>query len=196
MRRFIGFFTMFVAVVFTAIVLTREPLRVVRADDDNSDNNQSRSVQGLAITPVPLKFKESDRQLVGLGSYLVNAVGSCNDCHSCPSYTPGDNPNVLGGARGSFNAASFLAGGVHFGPTIVSPDLTPDVNGNPALTFAQFFNAMTLGKDPDPTTPNRILQVMPWPVTRHMLNGDLRAVYAYLTAIPHRTPGTCTGAGQ
>ena len=70
----------------------------------------------------------------------MNAVGGCNDCHSCPSYTPNDNPYVLGGSRGSVNVANFLAGGVHFGPVIVSPNLTPDVNGKAALTFTEFFN--------------------------------------------------------
>ena len=30
--------------------------------------------------------------LVGLGSYIVNAQGGCNDCHTSPSYAPGGNP--------------------------------------------------------------------------------------------------------
>ena len=37
---------------------------------------------GLAIAPVPLNLAGLDQTKVGLGSYLVNAVGDCNGCHS------------------------------------------------------------------------------------------------------------------
>jgi len=63
--------------------------------------------------------------LFGLGSYLVNAVSECNDCHNCPTFAPGHNP------------FDHLAGGVNFGPgdhgdDIISKNLTPDENGKPA----------------------------------------------------------------
>ena len=35
-----------------------------------------------------------------------------------------------------------------------------------------------------PTESRDILQVMPWPVYRHMRLVDLRAIYEYLRAIP------------
>jgi hypothetical protein len=195
MIRQLGLLTLAAGVILSFAILVKEPLRTVRADD-NSDNDQMRAVQGLAISPVPLKFAERNRQLVGLGSYLVNAVGSCNDCHTCPSYK--DNP--FAGDPGVVNADPnpalnhFLGGGRAFGPVTVSANLTPDLNGNPALTFSQFVNALRFGKDPDPTVTT-LLQVMPWPVTRHMVNGDLAAIYAYLTAIPHATvtPGVFGG---
>src|SRR5450755_3444208 len=43
--------------------------------------------QGLAITPVTLNTQGKDMNLVGYGSYLVNAVGDCNGCHSAGPQT-------------------------------------------------------------------------------------------------------------
>ena len=60
-----------------------------KADDDESE---SRIKRGFAIVPVKLNLVEKNRAWVGLGSYLVNAVGGCNDCHTNPSYTTGGNP--------------------------------------------------------------------------------------------------------
>lgn len=46
---------------------------------------------------------------------------------------------------------------------------------------------MSLHAGHDPHT-GRILQVMPWPVYGKMTRRDLRAVYEYLSAIPHAEP--------
>jgi len=51
-----------------------------------------RIQKGLAIAPVPLNLQGRDRELVGLGSYLVNATGGCNDCHTNPPFAPGGDP--------------------------------------------------------------------------------------------------------
>jgi hypothetical protein len=76
---------------------------------------------------------------------------------------------------------------------------TPDENGNPAgLTQDEFIELIRTGHDPD-GAPGSVLQVMPWPFFRHMTDGDLKAIYEYLRAIPHaETPaaGMCTGPGQ
>jgi hypothetical protein len=50
---------------------------------------------GFQISPIPpakLNLQGKNRALVGLGSYIINAQGGCNDCHTCPSYKPGHNP--------------------------------------------------------------------------------------------------------
>ena len=52
----------------------------LRADDDEGDD--ARVAQGLRIAPVSLNLHGKDRELVGLGSYLVNGAGDCNGCHS------------------------------------------------------------------------------------------------------------------
>src|SRR5882724_7725878 len=90
----------------------------VRAHDDDRDRD-ARVRQGLRIAPVKLDLRGKDRELVGTGSYLVNAVGGCADCHSCPTYTPGHNPYGAPGVPpgdGQINPKNYLAGGVLFAP--------------------------------------------------------------------------------
>ena len=130
--------------------------------------------------------------LVGIGSYYVNAVAGCNDCHTCPSYDPSDNP-YTNGPPGKVNADNYLAGGVPFGP-FTSANITPE-NGMPAgLTLDEFMNVIRTGQDPD--NPSNLLQVMPWPIYRNMSDHDLKSIYEYLSSIPHAEPGNCTGAGE
>lgn len=149
--------------------------------------------QGFEISPVPMDFSHRDRNLVGLGSYIVNAQAACNDCHTCPSYAPGHNP--FEGGDGAINSANYLAGGVPFGPVIVSANITPDESGKPAgLTFEEYLELIRTGHDPD--EQGEILQVMPWPIFRNMTDRDILAIYTYLSAIPHAEPGSCTGPGQ
>jgi hypothetical protein len=108
-------------------------------------------------------------------------AGGCNDCHTSPPYAEGgdpfaDEPEII-------NAARYLAGGTPFAPFVVSRNLTPDENGLPAgLTFEQFRNTLRTGVDQD--NPNRLLQVMPWPVYGRLSDRDLLAIYTYLSAIP------------
>jgi hypothetical protein len=137
----------------------------------------SRVAVGYRISPVPLELRGRSRALVGLGSYLVNAAGACNDCHTQPPFLEGGNP--FEGETEIINTAQFLAGGRPFGP-IISPNITPDEHGRPAgLTFEQFENLMRTGRDGD-----RILQVMPWNIYGKMTGLDLRAIYEYLRAVP------------
>jgi hypothetical protein len=157
------------------------------------DEGDSRVRRGFEISPVRVNVNHNNRELVGLGSYLVNAVGGCNDCHTCPSYSV--NPFAPGHGHGAVNADNYLAGGVAFqtpAGTFVSANLTPDPSQrnlpDGGHTFAQFKSMMRTGHDADP--PHDILQVMPWPVFGNMTDDDLRAVYEYLQAIPHAVPGT------
>ena len=152
-----------------------------------------RIQRGLEIAPVVLDFRHKDRFLVGLGSYIVNAQAACGDCHTCPTYASGHNPFT--GGDGAINATNYLAGGVPFGPVIVSANITPDASGKPGgLDFDEYLELIRTGHDPD--DPDEILQVMPWPIFRNMTDHDILAIYTYLTAIPHAEPGSCTGPGQ
>jgi len=69
---------------------TLSPSPPLRAQENSQDKCEESIVErGLRISPVPLKLEGRDRDLVGLGSYLVNATGDCNGCHSSnvpPSY--------------------------------------------------------------------------------------------------------------
>jgi hypothetical protein len=168
-----------------------------RAQDNESD---SRVLEGLRIARennlLRTDAKIRNLGLVGLGSYIVNAAGGCADCHSCPTYAPGHNPYM--GGDGRLNAANYLAGGVPFPippePNLQSANITPDpVSGLPEdRTFEQFKQLIRTGHEES----GEILQVMPWPFYRHMTDHDLRAVYEFLSALPHRTPGICVAPGQ
>jgi len=148
-------------------------------DGDDHDGNESKIQRGFAIAPVHLDLRGKNRALVGLGSYIVNAQGGCNDCHTAPPFAPGGDPFV--GQPEQVNAAAYLGGGTHFGPFITSRNITPDANGLPSgLTRAQFIKALRTGIDKD----GAILQVMPWPVYGAMTDGDLKAIYEYLSSIP------------
>src|SRR5262245_37020960 len=59
---------------------------VARADEDAQGPEASRIVRGFQISPVELDLGGKNRALVGLGSYLVNARGACNDCHTQPAF--------------------------------------------------------------------------------------------------------------
>lgn len=148
-----------------------------------------RIIRGFQISPVRLDLQGKDLALVGLGSYIVNGQGGCNDCHTNPPFAEGGNPHL--GQPKEINSERYLAGGTTFGPVITSRNLTPDENGKPAgLTFAQFRLTIRTGKDLKnlpphvPSQANDLLQVMPWPVYGEMLDHDLRAIYEFLRAIP------------
>jgi len=174
-----------------------------------SDELPPKSEIGLAIAPVPLNLADKDRELVGLGSFIVNGMAGCNDCHS-PSpaleYSAGGNPFF--GQPKTVNPAVYLGGGRDFGPLIpgsahiVSRNLTPDKTGRPegGRTFGEFLQIMRTGVDLDhlhptctgapdsscvtPPFDGSLLQIMPWPVFQNMTDHDLRAIYEYLSAIP------------
>jgi hypothetical protein len=155
-----------------------------KADDDESE---SRIKRGFEIAPVKLNLTEKNRALVGLGSYLVNAVGSCNDCHTTPNYATGGNPFQQQPKQ--VNVAGYLAGGRLFNPPgVVSRNLTPDKTGLPegGVMFDVFLRTMRTGFDRIQFHPalSPLLQVMPWPVFQDMTDHDLRAIYEYLKAIP------------
>ena len=70
---------------------TFSPSSQVNAQSDR----ESRIERGFEIAPVPLNMEGKDPALVGLGSYLVNPSGGCNDCHSAgpqTEYLPGGKP--------------------------------------------------------------------------------------------------------
>ena len=141
--------------------------------------------QGAAIAPVPLNMAGLNPALVRQGSYIVNAQGGCNDCHTAPPYADGGDPFL--GQPEEINADGYLAGGTPFGP-FTSRNLTPRASsGLPAgLTLEQFVEVMRLGTDFKNRHPqiSPLLQVMPWPVYGKMSDRELHAIYEFLRAIP------------
>jgi hypothetical protein len=199
--------------IFAAIVVAMllSNSRIVRGDDDDNDRNESKVRKGFQIAPVPLNLKGKDHELVGLGSYIVNAQADCDGCHSAGPQTeflPGGNPYF--GQPEKINPATYLGGGRDFGPYpgpnssvhIISRNLTPDKTGRAegGETFAGFLHIIRTGEDVDhlhptcsatvttnclpPPFKGELLQIMPWNVYRNMTNRDLRAIYEYLSAVP------------
>jgi len=174
----------FLAGAVTLLALAAVVAAQATASTTNARSEQDLIKRGFKIAPVKLNLKKKNRDLVGLGSYLVNAGGGCNDCHTAPPYADGGDP--FQGQPEQINVAHYLAGGQEFGP-FVSRNITPDTSGKPAgLTFAQFLRAFRTGEDPDDNT--KLLQVMPWPVYGKMTDHQIRAIYEYLRAIPHADP--------
>ncbi len=135
---------------------------------------------GLNIAPVPLNTIGKDLNLVGLGSFLVNAVADCNGCHTGNpngyEYTNTGNPFLLPLARGGpftgkiqIDPTYYLAGGQDFGPLcpgvggtvpgcapdVISRNLTPDFTGNPegGNSLSVFLNIIQNGTDYDHIHP-------------------------------------------
>jgi len=155
----------------------------------SDDDSESKIQRGFAIAPVHLTLKGKNRELVGLGSYIVNSTGDCNGCHSGPAgeYAVGGDP--FQGQPAVVNKDAYLAGGTPlFGPFFIPRNLTPDVSGRAegGASYEEFHRTMRTGIDPDQAHPQfgPFLQVMPWPTFHNMTDHDLRAIYEYLSAIP------------
>ncbi len=199
--------------VFGSILLGAAAASQTFAGDEDRGRDEATARRGLEIAPVPLNLRGKDRELVGLGSYLVNAVASCNDCHSAGpavEYAPGGNPYFKGNPPTVVNQTTYLGGGRDFGslipgtPEIVSRNLTPDRTGRPVggRTLAEFEQILRTGVDLDHLHPNcsagvttncfpasqpfngDLLQVMPWPIFQNLTRYDVRAIYEYLSAVP------------
>lgn len=164
--------------------------------------------KGFAVAPVALNLSGKNPDLVGYGSYLVNVVGGCNDCHSAGIpfvFAPGGSPYF--GQPKKLNPEGHLGGGTDFGPFpglehLYSRNLTPDKSGLPVggMTYNEFVDVIRNGTDrkkihpscsatvktgcvPPPFDGSK-LQVMPWPLLQDLDNYDLLAIYQYLSAIP------------
>jgi len=147
----------------------------------------SRIQRGEELAPVPLNLNGLNPALVREGSYIVNAQGGCNDCHTYTPYAAGGDP--FAGEPEQINAPCYLSGGARFGP-FISRNLTLVPSRR---TLDQFKQIMHFGTDfAGGATP--ILQVMPWPVYGKMSDRELSAIYEFLRAIPviDPRPDACT----
>jgi hypothetical protein len=160
-------FAALTAIVLAGILSSSLPLQA----QDNYE--ESLIQQGFAIAPVLLNLTGKDFRLVGLGSYLVNAVGDCNTCHTSgepPLYAypfaAGGNPYF--GQPAKIDPAIYVNGGTNFGPVgtptgplmyagpdIISRNLTPDYTGLPegGHTLSQFKQIIRTGIDFDHIHP-------------------------------------------
>jgi hypothetical protein len=199
--------------VLAALLVSGAALPPSLAHGEDWSTDEANIRRGFEIAPVPLNLRGKDRDLVGLGSYLVNAVASCNDCHSAGpavEFAPAGNPYFKGNPPTVMNQSVYLGGGRNFGalvpgtPEIVSRNLTPDRTGRPVggRTLAEFEHILRTGEDLDHLHPNcsatvttncfpatlpfngNLLQIMPWPILQNLTPRDVRAIYEYLSAVP------------
>ena len=163
------------AVGIVTVIVMSAGSTAVNADDRDSHTNLAKI--GLSIAPAFINMQGLDRELVGLGSFIVNAQADCNGCHgSDPAneFLPTNNPYFL--APNNYptvtNQATYLNGGQNFGtvgpgvvqdvssplyagpglgPNIITRNLTPDYTGNPAggLDLGMFINVLRTGHDYD-----------------------------------------------
>ena len=118
--------------------------------------------RGFAISPVAYDVSALpalSQGEFGRGSYLVNAVGGCSDCHTNPAR----------GMTGSITTGSYLSGGAVFAvpPPLQQPlgivrsmsaDLTGATQGSIAtgkIAFAQFVGILTQGLHVEDAVPLR-----------------------------------------
>jgi hypothetical protein len=137
MKRLVISVIAFVGLFFAVTLISNLPVRGHDNDQDHQDRNFESEIQiGFAIAPVPLNLQGKNRALVGLGSYIVNAQGGCNDCHTCPSYVAGTNPFPMpfgagAAGHGAINPANYLAGGVAF---TAAPQTNPQPPSYPKIS--------------------------------------------------------------
>jgi hypothetical protein len=126
---------------------------------------------GYEINPVPLNLQGKDHDLVGLGSFLVNAVADCNGCHTGGgppnfNYAAGRNPYF--NQKAKVDPTVYLDGGMDFGPVgtptgpsgyagpdMIARNLTPDFTGRAegGHTREQFKQIIRQGTDFDHIHP-------------------------------------------
>jgi hypothetical protein len=168
----IGVILTFAAIIGAGMMSSSKLVRA-RAAGGGDECEQARIHRGLAIAPVPLNLEGKDRDLVGLGSYWVNALADCNGCHSAGPASeyvmPSGNPYLLSPpftGKQQINPATYLGGGRDFGPFpgapipsiphLYSRNLTPDHTGLPAggRTLEQFRDILRQGTDLDHIHPD------------------------------------------
>lgn len=172
------------ALVLAVFAWNASAATVDDAKRNGGDPEQQRVAIGFKIAPLPLDMRHRNKELVGLGSYIVNAQAACNDCHGNPVWAAGHDPYQ--GQPAQVDPNGYLVGGQQFGP-FTSRNLRKEDNGLPAgMTYAQFKEVLRTGHDLDNAHPQfgPLLQVMPWPAYSNMTDHDLQAIYEYLMALP------------
>lgn len=90
---------------------------------DVQDNGEQELVHiGFQIAPVPLNLEGKNANLVGLGSFIVNAQGDCNGCHTSgltPNFNYANNNNPYFGQPTKTDPSTYLSGGTDFGPAVL-----------------------------------------------------------------------------
>jgi hypothetical protein len=152
------------AVLTLGVIALVGPLNTsptVRAQDTGNNDEEQFVHIGYAIAPVPLNLEGKNRDLVGLGSFIVNAQADCNGCHTAGgppnfNYANNGNPYFFSQLLGTkTDPTTYLAGGTPFGQAVPS---SASVGGFPSgsIPFIRQ-TAIPLIPQPDFRMPDRSL---------------------------------------
>ena len=169
---------------------------------DASVPDPNHILRGTAVNPVAVTPPDDPTQaaLFGRGSYIVNAVVGCSNCHTFPDRDR---------TTQAVNTASFMTGGAVFaaGPLapVVGAVRTTSANlvgthgffNNPNISFQMFLTAITEGihaetRPADAGAAPALGFPMPWTEFRNMGVDDLEAVYTYFRSIAQHATTTGT----
>lgn len=133
-------------------------------------------------------LSSAERTKVGRGSYLLNTLADCSNCHT-DGIPDGNYDGGLFPGTFDVNTATYLAGGVNLGPllglpfNVLSRNLTPHAQTGLNLTEEQFIQVMRFGADF--RRPTGSLRTTPhFPAEFRMTTEDFQALYAFLKVIP------------
>jgi mono/diheme cytochrome c family protein len=146
--------------------------------------------RGLEIPRLFSSGPAAERDRVGRGSYLVNALSDCSNCHTDGA---GDDGGFDGGTLPmslDINTETYLAGGVNFAPfvgifatPIFTRNLTPHGDNGLQLTEDEFIQALRFGADF--SRPGGSLRIEPhFPAEFRMTLEDIKSIYAFLRIVP------------
>jgi len=119
-----GILVLFLLALAGTLVRSRLVLAHNQNDGWQHKDGEAELVRiGFEIAPVPLNLEGKNHDLVGLGSFIVNAQGDCNGCHTgglAPNfnYANGGNPYLLNQAPTKTDPTTYLSGGTDFGPAV------------------------------------------------------------------------------
>lgn len=151
-----------------AFLRTVKPIRhEVKESKYNVPQQAMPPAKGLPAPPASNKLAH--------GSYIVNTLAHCFECHSGPDANGAPDPKNRLGAGGFLIT---LAPGL----TVKTANITPDPDtGIGKWSDADVKKALTEGIRPD---GRHLSPPMPYPFFKNMTDEDIAAVIAYLRTIP------------
>jgi hypothetical protein len=166
-------------------------------------------LRGTAIDPLDVAPPTDPTQasLFGRGSYLVNAVVGCPQCHSNPDrdyQTPTNAVNTNGYMKGGTVFAARTAAPVLGVVRSMTANLIGKTHGffnGPNISFQVFLTTITQGVhgDEQPADGGALRPLawpMPWAHFRNMGVDDLEALYTYLRWLAVNAPASTGDAGS
>ena len=121
-----------------------------------------------AIAMDSIRLSKSSSR-ISRGEYLVRLAG-CETCH-----TPNNEAGFIRGLE-------FAGGKVfsHGDQSAATANLTPDSSGISYYDESRFLEVLKTGR----VGSRALMSAMPWYFYRHLTDSDLRAIFAYLQALP------------